>query len=101
MAIKSEKLCSISKILEDRRFNDIDIVSFKYLFDKYINNSYYGKYSKLNNLELVINNLEKKEKLKPRMKIVLNFIKKNKDTIKSDLLKNHSDNLDKFLESLI
>lgn len=101
MAIKSEKLCSISKILEDRRFNDIDIVSFKYLFDKYINNSYYGKYSKLNNLELVINNLEKKEKLKPRMKIVLNFIKNNKDTIKSDLLKNHSDNLDKFLESLI
>ena len=101
MAIKSEKLCSISKILEDRRFNDIDIVSFKYLFDKYINNSYYGKYSKLNNLELVINNLEKKEELKPRMKIVLNFIKNNKDTIKSDLLKNHSDNLDKFLESLI
>lgn len=101
MAIKSEKLCSISKILEDRRFNDIDIVSFKYLFDKYINNSYYGKYSKLNNLELVINNLDKKEKLKPRMKKILNFIKNNIDIIKSDLLKNNSNYLDKFLETLV
>lgn len=101
MAIKSEKLCSINKILEDKRFNDIDVVSFKFLFDKYINNSYYGKYSKLNNLELVINNLEKKEKLKPRMKMVLKFIKSNIDIIKSDLLKNNSDNLDNFLESLV
>ena len=101
MAIKSEKLCGVNKILEDKRFNDIDIVSFKFLFDKYINNSYYGKYSKLNNLELVINNLDKKEKLKPRMKKILNFIKNNIDIIKSDLLKNNSNYLDKFLETLL
>ena len=101
MAIKSEKLCGINKILEDKRFNDIDIVSFKFLFDKYINNSYYGKYSKLNNLQLVINNLEKKEKLKPRMQKVLKYIKSNIDIIKSDLLKNSSNNLDEFLETLI
>ena len=101
MAIKSEKLCSINKILEDKRFNDIDIVSFKFLFDKYINNSYYGKYSKLNNLELVINNLERKERLKPRMKKVLKFINNNIDIIKSDLLKNSSSNLDQFLETLV
>ena len=101
MAIKSEKLCGINKILEDKRFNDIDIVSFKFLFDKYINNSYYGKYSKLNNLELVINNLDKKEKLKPRMKKILDFIKNNIDIIKSDLLKNNSNYLDKFLETLV
>lgn len=101
MAIKSEKLCSVNKILEDKRFNDIDIVSFKFLFDKYVNNSYYGKYSKLNNLELVINNLDKKEKLKPRMKKILNFIKNNIDIIKSDLLKNNSNYLDKFLETLL
>lgn len=101
IAIKSEKLCGINKILEDKRFNDIDIVSFKFLFDKYINNSYYGKYSKLNNLELVINNLEKKDKLKPRMKKVLKFIKNNIDIIKSDLLKNSSNSLDDFLETLV
>lgn len=101
MAIKSEKLCGINKILEDKRFNDIDIVSFKFLFDKYINNSYYGKYSKLNNLQLVINNLEKKEKLKPRMQKVLKYIKSNIDIIKSDLLKNSSNNLDEFLETLV
>ena len=100
-AIKSEKLCGINKILEDKRFNDIDVVSFKYLFDKYVNNSYYGKYSKLNNLELVINNLEKKDKLKPRMKKVLIFIKNNIDVIKNDLLKNSSDNLDEFLQTLV
>ena len=101
IAIKSEKLCGINKILEDKRFNDIDIVSFKFLFDKYINNSYYGKYCKLNNLELVINNLEKKDKLKPRMKKVLKFIKNNIDIIKSDLLKNSSNSLDDFLETLV
>lgn len=101
IAIKNERLCGINKILEDKRFYDIDIVSFKFLFDKYINNSYYGKYSKLNNLELVINNLEKKEKLKPRMKKVLTFIKNNLDLIKNDLIKNSSNNLDEFLETLV
>ena len=101
IAIKNERLCGVNKILEDRRFDDIDIVSFKFLFDKYINNSYYGKYSKLNNLELVINNLEKKEKLKPRMKKVIKFIKSNIDLIKNDLLKNNSNNLDNFLETLV
>ena len=101
MAVKSEKLCGINKILEDKRFNNIDIVSFKFLFDKYINNSYYGKYSKINNLQLVINNLDKKEKLKPRMKKVLKYIKNNIDIIKSDLLKNNSNNLDNFLETLV
>lgn len=101
IAIKKEKLCGVNKILEDKRFYDIDIVSFKFLFDKYINNSYYGKYSKLNNLELVINNLDKKERLKPRMKKVIKFIKNNIDIIKNDLLKNSSSNLDEFLETLV
>lgn len=101
IAIKNEKLCGVNKILEDKRFYDIDIVSFKFLFDKYINNSYYGKYSKLNNLELVINNLDKKERLKPRMKKVIKFIKNNIDIIKNDLLKNSSSNLDEFLETLV
>lgn len=101
IAIKNERLCGVNRILEDKRFYDIDIVSFKFLFDKYINNSYYGKYSKLNNLELVINSLEKKERLKPRMKKVINYIKNNIDVIKNDLLKNNSNNLDNFLETLV
>lgn len=101
IAIKNERLCGVNRILEDKRFYDIDIVSFKFLFDKYINNSYYGKYSKLNNLELVINSLEKKERLKPRMKKVLTFIKNNLDLIKNDLIKNSSNNLDEFLETLV
>ena len=54
------------KILEDSRFNNIDVVSFKRLYDTYIKSNKYGKYSKLTNLEIIVNNLTDK-KLLPRM----------------------------------
>lgn len=73
------------KILEDSRFNNIDVVSFKHLYDTYIKSNKYGKYSKLTNLEIIINNLTDKNLL-PRMEKVITVIKSNFDIIKEEVL---------------
>ena len=100
-AVLSNQLCTATKILKDKRFNNIDIISFKRLYDKYIKNSYFGQYSKLDNFNIIINNLEKKEKLQPKMEELLNLIKRNIDDIKNDLLSNKSYNIDLILESVV
>jgi len=95
-ALSNNYLCTAFKILEDKRFNDIDIFSFKNLFNVSIKNTYYGKYSKLNNLEIIVENLEKKD-LDPCMTDLIENISDNMDAIKKDILNNKST----LLESMI
>lgn len=85
-AINSNYICCAFKILEDKRFNNIDVSSFKKLCNACINNVYYGKYSKLNNLEVIVENLEKKD-LVPSMTRLLEIIVERLDEIKSELMK--------------
>lgn len=101
IAILNNQLCMATKILKDKRFYDIDILTFKNMYDKYINNTYYGKYSKLNNLEIIVNNLEKKNNLKPRMKTLLSLINNNIENIKEEINLNKSTNIDLIIESLV
>lgn len=89
-AINNNYLCAAFKILEDKRFNSIDVESFKRLINVCINNSSYGKYSKLNNLEIIVDNLEKKE-LNSSMTDLINNISTNMDTIKKDIINNNSE----------
>ncbi len=98
-SINSSYIYTSIKILEDERFNNIDILSFRKLYKAYIKNSYYGKYSKLNNLEIIVDNLEKKEKLIPRMKELLESIINNMELIKQELLSNKSSNLELIINS--
>ena len=70
-SINENYIYTTLKILEDKRFNNIDVVSFKKLFNAYIKSSYYGKYSKLNNLQIIIGSLSKKDVLIPNMKQLL------------------------------
>lgn len=84
-ALSNNYLCSAFKLLEDKRFNDISIFSFKNLFNATIKNAYYGKYSKINNLEIIVENLEKKD-LEPRMKNLIATIVENMEVIKFDIL---------------
>lgn len=98
-SINSNYIYTSMKILEDKRFDSIDIVSFSKLYEAYIKNSYYGKYSKLNNLELIVDNLEKKERLLPRMRELLESIINNMELIKQELLKNKSNNLELIIDS--
>ena len=88
-AINNNYLMTVIKILEDKRFNNIDVLSFKNLYKVCIKSSYYGKYSKLNNLELIVGNLNKKE-LNPTMRLIVDEIIDNFEKIKNELLNNKS-----------
>ena len=100
-AVLSNNLCTAMKILDDKRFNNIDVLSFKYMHDKYINNSYYGTYSKINNLEIIVCKMRKKEKLKPNVRKLLNNIFSNMDKIKDDLLINNTNDIELIIDSCI
>ncbi len=97
-AISNNYICTAFKVLEDKRFNNIDIFSFNKLITACIKNTYYGKYSKLNNLEVIVNNLEKKE-LIPSMKKVIDDINKNMDIIKNEIMNNTSNSLESIIMS--
>ena len=97
-AINNNYLCTAFKFLEDKRFNNIDIKLFQKLFNACIKNTYYGKYSKLNNLEVIVNNLDKKE-LKPSMQELIDQIKDNMSIIKEELMNNNSNSLETLITS--
>ena len=79
----------------------IDIVSFKKLYDTYIKNSCYGKYSKVNNLVIIIDSLNKKTGLLPKMQELVNNIKDNMDIIKKEIMKNKSKYLDEIINDVL
>lgn len=86
IAINQNYIYTTLKILEDKRFNSIDILSFKKIFDTYITNSKYGKYSKCDNLKSIVNSLEKKESLLPNVQKLVNAISDNMELIKNELM---------------
>ena len=87
IALSNNYLCTAFKLLEDKRFNSINIHSFKNLFNVTIKSKLYGKYSKITNLELIVENLEKKE-LDSSMKSLITNISDNMDIIKKDIMNN-------------
>jgi len=88
-AINNNYLMTMIKILEDRRFNNIDIFSFKNLYRVCIKSSNYGKYTKLNNLEIIVDNLNKKE-LDSNLRVIIDAIINNYESIKNEILNNQS-----------
>jgi ankyrin repeat protein len=96
-AINSNYLCCVFKLLEDKRFNSISIISFKNLFNMTIKNSMYGKYSKITNLENIVGSLERKE-LDKNMSELIRRIAENMEYIKNDII-NH--NRVDFIEGII
>ncbi len=101
LSIRGGYLCTTLKFLEDNRFNNIDIVSFEHLYQAFIRNNEYGKYTKLNNLEAVISNLEKKRELLPRMEQLITMIVKNFEVIKSEILSNKLTVMDQILSTVL
>ena len=81
ISIKSSYIYTTTKILEDERFNNIDLLSFKKLYEKYIKSDNYGTYSKMNNLEIIVDNLKDKELL-PKLSKIVETISKNFEEIK-------------------
>lgn len=99
-AINSNYLYTAFKILDDKRFNNIDVISFKHLYDMCIKNNYYGKYSKLNNLEVIVESLEKKE-LCPNLKELVEKISDNMERIKNELMNNGYSVLDSIVSTAL
>lgn len=95
-SINEHYIYTTVKVLEDHRFDNIDILSFKNLYDAYIKNKQYGKYAKLMNLDMILDSLDKKSLL-PRMEVLIATIKSNYDAIKNALV---SDNL-KVMDDII
>ena len=82
-----------AKILEDKRFNNIDLMSFKNLYDTYIKTNKYGKYTKVTNLEMIIESLEDKL-LMPKMAKLISNLKANFKEIKKEVINNKTDIID-------
>ena len=98
-AIHNQSAFQALKILEEKRFNNIDVLSFKQLCQLCIKNNYYGKYSKLTNLENIVDSLEKKDGLVPSMSELLDKIVDNLEVIKLDLEKGKFSLLDQMINT--
>lgn len=98
IALNNNYLCTAFKLLEDKRFNEIDFSSFINLIMTSIENKYYGKYSKLNNLEIIVDSLEKKD-LEGTMKDLINNIVENLDSIKIDIMHNRNYTMESIISN--
>lgn len=99
-AINNNYLCTAMKFLKDKRFTSFDLNSFKNLYNVVFKSSEYGKYTKLDTLEIVVDNLEKKD-IDPNLLNVLDKIDENMDIIKKDILNDRSTVLDNLINSYI
>ena len=99
-SINNHYIYTTVKILEDKRFNNIGLYSFKHLYETYIKSSNYGIYSKLNNYEVIFNSLKGKE-LMPTMSKLINILKKEENVIKNDFVMSKTENLDMIINHLI
>lgn len=97
-AVNNNYMLAAFKILEDKRFNCIDVFTFRKLYNSYVKSSSYGKYSSFNNLNVILKNLEKKE-LVPSMEKLIFEIKENIDSIREDIMRNGFSILDDIINS--
>ena len=83
-------------MIEDKRFTSIDVSSFKTLCNALIKSREYGKYTKINTLEIIVENLEKRD-LEPKIAQIVENMSDNMDGIKRAILNNDS----RIIDSLI
>ncbi len=99
-SISGNHIYSTFKILEDERFNSIDIASFKKIYDTYIKSNQYGMYSKINIIQIIVDNLEDRQ-LVPRMTKLIEDLKENFDKIKDGLFKNSTKEIELIINNVL
>ena len=92
-AVKNNYLFTAIKIIEDKRFDSIDISSFKNLCNIFIKNREYGKYTKVETLEKIIDKFDKKN-VDSEVSDLVEDISDNFDIIKKDIMNNNYHSLD-------
>ena len=99
-SIRNNYIYTTIKILEDERFNNIDLVSFKNLYERYIKSNNYGIYSKVNNLEVIMDSLVDKELL-PKVEKLVNLITSNMNKIKQEVKEGELTSLDTLVYGVL
>lgn len=99
-SIQSNLTFITSKILEDSRFNEVGVVSFKKYYDTYIKNKNYGGYTKINNLKKIIGNLINKE-VSPKVKEIIVYLNENFDEIEEEVMNNKTKSMDTYLDEVL
>ena len=97
-SLKNNYTCTALKIIEDKRFDDIDVSCFRKLYNICLKNNDYGKYSKITNLEIIVGNLAKKD-LIPSLEEIIMKIKENIELIKKEIMSNRLYLLDRIINS--
>ena len=83
ISVESHNSYVSTKIIEDERFNDINIFEFLKFYETYIDTNEYGKYSKINMIESILT--MDGRYVNTRMQELLNHLKDNVKTIKKDI----------------
>ena len=97
-ALNCNYLCTAIKFIEDKRFTSIDLSSFKALCNAVIKSNQYGKYTKINTLEMIVDSFSKKE-LDPNITNLIEQIRGHMDFIKKDIMNNESRLFDSLIQS--
>lgn len=100
-SINENYIYTTLKVLEDDRFNSIDVLSFTRIIDTYIKSSAYGKYSKINNLIDILDSLDQKEGLLPTIEKLVSDIRDNLDIIKNEIMRNRSRHLEYVIDHVL
>ena len=100
IAIRNGSTIITSKILEDSRFNEVGVHSFKKYYDTYIKTNELGRLTKLNNLEMIIVNLSSKE-VSPKVKEIITYFQDNFDVIKEEVINNKTKSMDTYLKRVL
>ena len=99
-SINNNYIYTTAKILSDRRFNNINMVSFKNLYDTYIKSNNYGKYSKLDNLTLIVNNLQRKD-LNEHLSLLISLFRRNRKVIYEEITNSDTSRMDFLIDYVV
>lgn len=83
ISVESHNAYVSTKIIEDERFNNINIFEFLKFYETYIDTNEYGKYSKINMIESILT--MDGRYVNTRMQELLNHLKDNFKNIKKDI----------------
>ena len=99
-SLNKDNIYTTLGILKDKRFNNIDIVSFRNLYEKYVKSEEYGTYSKINNLEAIIRNLKNKPLL-PKLTQMIDTLINDSESIKNLLKQGDFKTLDSIIDKAL